>query len=836
MTARKIYTFRLNDTTPEDHLGRLGEITYRDGFLYYHDGATAGGELIGGGSGGSGGPTSWASVTGKPSFATVATSGSYADLTGKPTLFSGSYNDLTDTPTLTTGPQGAAGATGEPGAQGPQGERAEEDRLVNGAQEVVLDSDGTLTTPAGLSISKQLDGSGVHIGSSIQSDLNKNLRLQTLGTGSGSLAWQNFEGDANFVTLNYNQSKNIMISVGNAVGEGTLHNWLFASTGNIQLPPGGDIVDIAGNSVLGGGSSPTNEITNTSPEGSIYSVSVGTDGVVTMTTARGGIEFGAMPEVGGPSHLHIMRPAGQNSSTDLYFGDDYNYVKMPGLYGSNPTTQQGVEIGSSLNEGVVSVWKFGTDGKLTTPAGLEIYDESGFNGISSTGGLQIDNTGLDQLRIIWNLGENELPDFSGADVRAVGINAGVTGLTIEIIDATDDSRSWNFRSNGILELPQGGDIVDNLGNSVLGGGSSADTGDIVFVDGILKNTQDQIIKLQTQSLTQTASYNFTPQGGDYSTAVWDGTNITFNDPTQAIYDAIWALTDVSVIEVQVGSTWYTVTSGGSSTPGMPAAPTLFVNESAVGGPLNIDNVQITINQGTTSYVEIDGTDFRVDVQDDIRMYANDIFRLSNKSSNGSINIETNDGDHTWYFKADGNLQLPSGGTIVDGDGTNLLGGFSGAYADLSGLPTLFDGDYNTLTNKPTIRIAVPTGSGPGGNLQADSLALAGLNPVTDIPSTWGGDLILQGGVGGANGDLYGEVRIKSGQIGANYEWHFTTDKKIKLPAGGSIVDSTGTSVLGGSGSYAPAVPANWASPAPTTIAEALNRIAAKLLTLGGDLP
>jgi hypothetical protein len=86
-------------------------------------------------------------------------------------------------------------------------------------------------------------------------------------------------------------------------------------------------------------------------------------------------------------------------------------------------------------------------------------------------------------------------------------------------------------------------------------------------------------------------------------------------------------------------------------------------------------------------------------------------------------------------------------------------------------------------------------------LQADSLALTGLNPTEDIPSTYGGDLILQGGVGGANGDLYGEVRIKSGTIGANYEWHFTADKKIKLPAGGSIVDSTGTSVLF-SGSYA----------------------------------
>jgi hypothetical protein len=344
------------------------------------------------------------------------------------------------------------------------------------------------------------------------------------------------------------------------------------------------------------------------------------------------------------------------------------------------------------------------------------------------------------------------------------------------------------------------------------------------------------------------------------------------------------------------------------------------------------------------------------------MYANDTFLLSNTGAGESINIETNDGNNTWYFKADGNLQLPNGGTIVDINGNSVLGGgttlpsnasgylvndgsgnlswaagdgtfsgdyddltnkptiptdvsdltdttnllfsgsyndlsntpalfdgdytnltntpalfdgdytslantpslfsgdyddltskpalfdgayssltgtpalFSGVYADLTSKPTLFDGDYNSLTNKPTIRIAVPTGSGPGGNLQADSLALAGLNPVTDIPSTWGGDLILQGGVGGANGDLYGEVRIKSGQIGANYEWHFTTDKKIKLPAGGDIVNSTGTSVMGGSGSYAPAVPANWASPAPTTIAEALDRIAAKLGTLGGDLP
>ena len=122
MTARKINTFRLNDATPDDHIGRVGEITYRDGYLYYHDGVTAGGTLISGG-GGSGGTTTWASVTGKPSFAAVATSGSYADLTGKPSIptvpttvssFTNdagyltsvgtiSYNDLSNKPSLFSG-------------------------------------------------------------------------------------------------------------------------------------------------------------------------------------------------------------------------------------------------------------------------------------------------------------------------------------------------------------------------------------------------------------------------------------------------------------------------------------------------------------------------------------------------------------------------------------------------------------------------------------------------------------------------------------------------------------------------------------------------------------
>ena len=40
----------------------------------------------------------WSTLTGKPTFSAVATSGAYADLSGKPTLFDGSYASLTNVP------------------------------------------------------------------------------------------------------------------------------------------------------------------------------------------------------------------------------------------------------------------------------------------------------------------------------------------------------------------------------------------------------------------------------------------------------------------------------------------------------------------------------------------------------------------------------------------------------------------------------------------------------------------------------------------------------------------------------------------------------------------
>jgi hypothetical protein len=228
------------------------------------------------------------------------------------------------------------------------------------------------------------------------------------------------------------------------------------------------------------------------------------------------------------------------------------------------------------------------------------------------------------------------------------------------------------------------------GEPGVSGGGAVYTGNITF-DGDFIGSTEGVVRLRSLNTTTTASYSFTP-GVDYSTAVWDSTGITFNDPTQAIYDAIWALTNLSTVQVQVNGNWFTVTYGGSSTPGMPQAPTLWVNEQAINGPLNIDVVDIAIIQGTESYVEIDGSDFRVDVQDDIRMYANDAFRLINRSTGQGIEIQTNDGAHVWEFQPDGSLTLPSNGDIYR-NGSSII-------PNLSSVAT--SGSYNDLNDRPTM--------------------------------------------------------------------------------------------------------------------------------------
>jgi hypothetical protein len=182
-----------------------------------------------------------------------------------------------------------------------------------------------------------------------------------------------------------------------------------------------------------------------------YSVSVGADGVVTMETSRGSLEFGALPEPGGPSHFHIMRASGDNA--DLYFGDDYNYMlqRGPAYGGFNPT--YGVEIGTNDNDsGSQHVWRFETDGMTSFPeiAGTKTLwgavDDDFYIKTTRTdpgNDADIEISAADDLRLYAEGDQLEL--YANTSVE---INANYNG----------SSKTWTFGTDGSLTLPQGSTI------------------------------------------------------------------------------------------------------------------------------------------------------------------------------------------------------------------------------------------------------------------------------------------------------------------------------------------------------------------------------------------
>jgi hypothetical protein len=96
-----------------------------------------------------------------------------------------------------------------------------------------------------------------------------------------------------------------------------------------------------------------------------------------LATDRGNLAIGTnMEGIGAAGHLHIAFDGSNNTppGADLFLGDDYNYVKLPG--GSDPE-YYGVEIGTYDRQGGNNhVWRFGTDGNLSLPQGSRISDQA----------------------------------------------------------------------------------------------------------------------------------------------------------------------------------------------------------------------------------------------------------------------------------------------------------------------------------------------------------------------------------------------------------------------------------------------------------------------------
>ena len=150
--------------------------------------------------------------------------------------------------------------------------------------------------------------------------------------------------------------------------------------------------------------------------------SSGTNGIE-LTTNRGTVLFGNRPEHPTvSSHWHIM-PA-DPSATDLFFGNDTNYVKLPRGTGNVVVGAEGPE------------WTFDSDGNLTLP--VVSFGLSGSPAVGPTIHFPVIDSGT---------------PVAGGSLSAVanGPNGSFVGMSL-----TSNNYSWTFQTDGTLIVPDNG--------------------------------------------------------------------------------------------------------------------------------------------------------------------------------------------------------------------------------------------------------------------------------------------------------------------------------------------------------------------------------------------
>jgi hypothetical protein len=315
-----------------------------------------------------------------------------------------------------------------------------------------FDGDGNLALPAGGSITEGIitDNPTIEL-----TPANPSVESQKLVIKGGG----GYYTEANGIEINLS---NITFQVGDAVdvyvgseayAEQTLYWWIVPEEGGISDPGFGTVaLDESGFGNFSFEVDSEAEFTvRVSQIENFYDPTTGVESL----TINGDV---------GDHHLHLT--TGDLSETSIFLGTDELNVRT--------TTNGTIQI-TTPND-IDNVWEFGADGDITLPGGI-VFDRN--------------NTSI-RVGQGFHIASGE-------------------GVSIESIDQTDPDnliyKSWYFNLDGDLTLPEGGDILDSSGASVLGG---ADTGTVSFnFNQISGNTNDGV----GASYTKTVDVN----GNDYTT-------------------------------------------------------------------------------------------------------------------------------------------------------------------------------------------------------------------------------------------------------------------------------------------------------------------------------
>ena len=647
----------------------------------------------------------WANITGKPTFATVATTGAYADLTGKPTI-----------PTLGNISNGT-GPTTDPNS------------LVSSASAAFINFASDLDGAFGLGTN---DGSLVKI----TTDGGASSFEFTADNGAGSIKFPDLSTQTTAYNPNSIRSEgdiNIEINL----TDSTTRIWRFGEDGSLTLPIGVSIdnnVDplypriIADSgkafSVQGQGNSGSAALAwSVDPNSAGQYAAVG-------VTKEGGDNLAKVV-------LQAQSNSGDGATVKLWKFDETGALTIPG----DIRSEGNINIEINLSDSTLRRWQFGEDGILTLPSVGKIsngaYDWTfGSTGITTFPGV-INAGNINNLVVNEVGGGTSLT--AGSQVQ-IGNSAGIAGAGVLIKNAVTNTLGGetSLEQGSKIQMDNGIVSLSGYDYNSLGGGEGLEFQMVVEVEN---NYPNKVVRIGTriintgvepptnvfQGVTISQYGELTFPDDTVQTTAWTGIANALRSETGIYIDV--NLADSTLRRWQFGEDGnLTLPQGGNISEGGGISGAIRLTPSGGANEYQAlliyptagegDHIHLTAGGGTTE------------------LYLGDDLHYVKLESDGNIRIQADNGVNgaAWTFGTDGSLTFPDGTkqssapaiTIAADDSTQrtiFLSEESIKFIGAGGITTASDEEGNiTITGSgggSSIPTVVTTGAvGEGGAAHA----------------------------------------------------------------------------------------------------------------------
>jgi hypothetical protein len=395
----------------------------------------------------------------------------------------------------------------------------------------------------------------------------------------------------------------------------------------------------------------------------------------------------------------VINPGGAGWTTNLA-------ATEPPIYPSTVSSLGAIKLTANTNSFV-----FGTDGKLTLPVAGDIVDSNG-NTVLGAGTANTGDVTFSGVKII-GAGTASGDGFGLGTLELVPDNNLYANNQYLVVDPTTPNHI-HVRAGGTQDASQAQLFLGGEKNNV----------NVQDGNGVYINNQ--------QTNGNTTYYN---NGVEFTAATWFVDNtlnyIQFTTTDAMLLSTIlnFSSTVPDTVEVTDGVNSYILSSSGYyGNLGNNEYRLGVVDTPPEGITLNLTALTFTIYTTNYNQLYLANNDFRVEVADDVRIIASDLFRLVNNSTGSGIEITTDDNNasHTWEFAADGNLTLPTTSQII-GDIVTVKGSSSVGIKVTSVL--------NPFDTKDWEFDSAGRMSFPDGTLQ--TTAYTGRNPLTTVAKTGG---------------------------------------------------------------------------------------------------